>query len=141
MCFLSLILLSLLTLIFDLGEYYDVAIKAIRKLISDYTDSLRLQNWSAPFTATLDFRPVLNYDFVSTAPFPRKPFGEPNTLTNKFKYPGCAACWTRGDFSCDDKGTYELWTESGSYDSETFEVLGVPRLNVPNKTHLHAGHP
>ncbi|KAJ7168341.1 hypothetical protein C8R43DRAFT_984051 [Mycena crocata] len=107
----------------DDKEYYEVTIKAVQKMISDVTHSLRLQNWSAPFTTTLDSRPVLIFEFVSLSPFPRKPFQEPNTLATKLKYPGCAACWTRGDFSCDVEGIYELWTEGESYDPKTFKDI------------------
>ncbi|KAF7294654.1 DUF4211 domain-containing protein [Mycena indigotica] len=87
----------------DDKEYYQTAVAALRKTIEPLSDTLVHTTWKAPFIATLQLRPSLQ-DGTSC-----------DSTGN------CHACWTRGMYSCDVSGSYELSTRKGTYDPDTFQ--------------------
>nr|GAT59376.1 predicted protein [Mycena chlorophos] len=87
----------------DDKEYYATAVAALRKNIEPLADTMLHTTWKAPFIATLQLRPVLQ-DGVSCD-----------------RTGNCHACWTRGMYSCDVSGSYELSTRKGTYDQDTFQ--------------------
>ncbi|KAJ7184389.1 hypothetical protein C8R46DRAFT_459392 [Mycena filopes] len=100
-------------------QHYRTAIDALRRRTNGFADSIRLQQWNAPFTATLDLRPELEDEFKTHAMFPTK-----WQVPDYRKGYGCQACWTRGDKSCDRRGQRTLWTVAGTYNlkGDTFEA-------------------
>ncbi|KAJ7684533.1 hypothetical protein DFH06DRAFT_10028 [Mycena polygramma] len=100
-------------------DYFQTAINALRNYLDGVANSIRLQSWKAPFTATLDLRPLLHHKHHSHDPFPPK---------QSSKSYGCHACWTRGREACDSYGRHVLWTLDGTYNrrGDSFE-------NVPEK--------
>ncbi|KAJ7677238.1 hypothetical protein B0H17DRAFT_1079621 [Mycena rosella] len=100
----------------DEKEYFTTAVTALRRHIDSLADSMTLSTWKAPFIATLNLRPVLA-DGVSCE-------GNDN----------CHACWTRGMYSCDVRGSYTLSTKKGIYDPNTFQDLPEKKMKYGKAT-------
>ncbi|KAJ7826637.1 hypothetical protein B0H13DRAFT_2120670 [Mycena leptocephala] len=112
-------------------EFYETAIRALRRKIDDFVNSMRLQTWNAPFIATLDLRPVLHHEFHTDDQFPDK-----RDLGDHDVEYGCQACWTRGDKTCDGRGQRCLWTEAGTYNrtQDTYEDISEGGIQYETKT-------
>ncbi|KAJ7771568.1 hypothetical protein B0H16DRAFT_1513935 [Mycena metata] len=100
-------------------NYFRTAINGLRRYTEEFANSIRLQSWKAPFTATLDLRPGLKDEFRTDDRFPTK-----HEVVDPKKY-GCQGCWTRGRESCDKRGQRTLWTLGGTYDrrGDTFTSI------------------
>ncbi|KAJ7460921.1 hypothetical protein B0H11DRAFT_2057406 [Mycena galericulata] len=97
-------------------QYFDTAVTALKRHIDPLADSMTLSTWKAPFIATLNLRPHLA-DGVSCD-------GNDD----------CHACWTRGMYSCDVNGSYELSTQKGIYDHTTFQDLPEKKIKYGKAT-------
>ncbi|KAJ7853644.1 hypothetical protein B0H14DRAFT_3865710 [Mycena olivaceomarginata] len=100
----------------DEKEYFDTAVKAMRRHLDPLADSMTLSTWKAPFIATLNLRPVLA-DGLAT-----ESTGD------------CHACWTRGMYACDLVEAYTISTQKGIYDHDTFETKPEKKIKYGKAT-------
>ncbi|KAF7305173.1 DUF4211 domain-containing protein [Mycena kentingensis (nom. inval.)] len=100
----------------DDKAYFSTAVKSLRRNIEPLADSMVHTHWKAPYICTLNLRPSLQGGLAID--------GTGN----------CHACWTRGKFSCDLSGSYEISTNKGTYDHDTFLRKKEKGLKYGTKT-------
>ncbi|KAJ7063560.1 hypothetical protein C8F01DRAFT_1133505 [Mycena amicta] len=100
----------------DDTEYFATAVASLRKSIEPLADTMTHTTWKAPFICTLNLRPFL----------------QDGVLCDRTG--NCHACWTRGMYSCDIGGSYQLSTRKGVYDPETFQKKKEKGLKYGTQT-------